>query len=758
MEIPFDDVTRYGLVNSDLYVTPPRNSAYNTLLQNAKVLANHYLSRYNSTRPHEGLYDVRNALWSVFSIRGNTFFETVDYWSNYMLAPNVQTLPRWDGKETVVTHMAFDVQFPADGSFANPQMLPGLSTPTPVYYLVRDFDNGPPINLPRSYLMSAHNRAEGARYIREVLANVWQTQGQFLFTAQRGNLEAQAHKQYFDQKIAELVRVVSEANYAGRLCVDFKYETDYADRFVFPFTGGTMTMEIQQGVPILSGLTEFNYPENVQKVINDTLREHGTGTNVLFVKLDVLFTADGLAVQHYLLLSEYDKECLPMLMARGMESDWDNTVQVETYSIRAMEMNDGRGIVRCPFPEGQMINAMMAGLNTSLYEEKGLAMDNSAGQAASLNQTYQEFIQHLRLQGNLNTEGAPVRHFFFSADGLCVQLTFYDLFYEANRTMLRLNAPVRPREGHVPLRRIPREGNYCVVTIVQYPFLFYGVERRWNRSRRASRSVVRARRHLPSDFQAPGVNPLYNDLRYLDTLNRETYPLREIIAMPPGATYAAMIRRNNTFPEQPKSFYVNNIEPDPTVVYVTDFWDVVGWNSMARFRIEAEARVSQFMFDLELPIFYEFRRRMPPFTLYPFKAYLLTFDVAREEWSRIWREEYEDMERFARIVQEDDGMHWRHRADEDGFIDWDNLWADDDGGGNGGGHDVIDWNNFDIDDDHRRDWRPPVHGGSRLEKRPTQQEARPADVLPDCRRSGLAEARGENEAFLLRRLGGLIEA
>ena len=103
-------------------------------------------------------------------------------------------------------------------------------------------------------------------------------------------------------------------------------------------------------------------------------------------------------------------------------------------------------------------------------------------------------------------------------------------------------------------------------------------------------------------------------------------------------------------------------------------------------------------------------------------------------------------------------MHWRHRADEDGFIDWDNLWADDDGGGNGGGHDVIDWNNFDIDDDHRRDWRPPVHGGSRLEKRPTQQEARPADVLPDCRRSGLAEARGENEAFLLRRLGGLIEA
>ena len=772
MEIPFDDVTRYGLVNSDPEVKQPSDKADNTTLQTAKLQAYRRFREYNGTDLHSAPDSVKNALLNVMSMRGLELFESIKSWSEAFMEEHPPQLAEWNGQETVVTHMAFDIEFPADGSFENPQMLQGRTLQTPVYYLVRDFNRGPKINLPRQYLDSYHQRGEAARLIREHLARVWRTQGQSLFTASTKH-DSQMQKLYFDEKIAELVRVTSEANYAGRLCVNFTYETDYADRFVFPFTGGTMTMEIQQGVPILSGLTDFNYPEHVQRIINETLKENGTGTNVLFVKLNLLFTDEGRAVQHYLLLSEYDKDRLSMLVARGLESDWENTMKVEKMAIGNMRMYSGRGFVRVPYPEDKMIDAMIQGVNTSLLRERNVGMNILEGRDDRLHDDYRAFMTRLRATRDLdNTEVSPIRHYFFSADGLCVQMTLFNLAFDDNRMMLGLSGPDK--------------GNYCVVTIVQYPVLYYDVERRYMTSRTIHRARARAAWFRPTDFQAEGPVEHYNNLRYVDRYSRETFPLRDVIALPPRASYAAMVRRRVVSePENPLPFFVNNMEEDPQIVYVTYFSDESLWNSMAMFRLEAEARVSQFMLDHDMPIFYQFRQEMPPYQLFPFKAYLNRYPEARAEWARIWREAYNGMTGFTAIIQPNEESRNRERQREEQWdpnADWQYDQSSNEDEQTEEGED--DDNNREINDEERRIidevWGEgeepedendnPMYGAGCTRARLTTRAMRPKVLNPkvqspkvrakleplnSCRRSGLVEARSQNEEFLLRRLRGV---
>ena len=99
---------------------------------------------------------------------------------------------------------------------------------------------------------------------------------------------------------------------------------------------------------------------------------------------------------------------------------------------------------------------------------------------------------------------------------------------------------------------------------------------------------------------------------------------------------------------------MNNLDPDPAVVYVYELDDSVetdaAWNDIQLFRINAERLVSKEMAERKKESFFAFRRAyyaraQQGWNLreHPFKLYLRKYPEIRTYWSMLWRREYNDM-------------------------------------------------------------------------------------------------------------------
>jgi hypothetical protein len=544
-------------------------------------------------------------------------------------------------------------------------------TITPIQYILRDAERWKGTNLPEIYRTAV---AEGEE--REGAIKIWKHLHDFMTTDSgveigrglRGSEQADAPvmMQGLRDIMSEAV-LDNDAGHAatGTMGVEYTGSNKKALKFTHP--SGEVLFDVQLGSIDTDDLDENLVQPYTKKIVNRTIASWAQATLGLFVSIAIRYV-DGSETEHYLFLSEYCQNALKATTAIGSSDEFLSTeVQMNEdgtppyqqlfWALHPHLMDipprvAGRATWKVSHP---LTEQMLVGDHiTNLNHMKGL----------DLREPLDEFSE---LLGKDETE-IPVQTQFFSGDNLAFVVTVFHTEVPWVKAMLGS----------------PDADYYISVTVVRYPVLFTNIEgfmhrmrykyflqhrvqgedwRGWKQRLRRSQRPRVVRGFDPKQFQAPPdvEDPL--NFPVLDHHNRETRQFSEVVSLPRSANWSALKRERERERRirklKVKSYYVNNIESDPSVVYRyymanTDETDAV-WDSLQLFRVNAEIKVSKAAAEQDLQSFFEFRtensERFREQEKHPFKEYLQRYPILRILWATLWMEGQNNLEGWDRIEQ-----------------------------------------------------------------------------------------------------------
>ena len=641
--INFRELEKYAILSKeDPY--KPRNAQDNDLLQDAKFKMYRAALLYKNAR--KSFLEVPTEINSEYKEKCRARF--INAYSG--LAKNrleaiyqkgSETIERrlesteWLGSECVVSHMIY-----ADNN--------RTKFDKPVYYVVRGFEEQYGQDLAGEYYKNTFQGTVTRKFkmivILRKLSNFWREQSKYLFQSKAD--KDQEKKMQWEQHIETLIQSIDNSQLQGRLGSTVDYSKFYEQTWEFNVHGGKMTVQTIEATPVLSNLQQNNYPQKVEDMINAMFSDTKLASRVLLVNIELII-GDSVA-QHFLTLSEYDRDEMPLSMVRGLETNWFNADEEGwddqiTHSVLVTKTVEHK--LRCPMPEFVMIEDMWQLLLTSIEQKKGTWLSEENNETKVLEEQGKKLVDTLseeweREPEDLDFSGLPARNFFFSADDICAQLTFFNLEFEENRRLLQVEQTT---------------GNYVVGVFTRYPFVYYNLEHRYKLAKKAWKEEMKTENNRqrptdyqrPTDFQRPTLIQRYDNKKVLDKHDRETFPLQQIVQND-HMSYLEMLKRklkrehtrftDNLNIPRDLPYYVNDLEDDENIVYVKTFHTQQAWDQMNLFRIEAETDVSRYMFDQGKMIFYEFRRTAENLERHPFRQYLKLFPDAKKKWQEVWRE------------------------------------------------------------------------------------------------------------------------
>ena len=660
MELINDQDLRKYAIRTKKEVYEPRSAQDNDLLQAAKLemYEAEYVYRDAKKRYSENPSEAnrqreqmcRGAYVKAYSsLVSDRLFSIYDQAHTSFQVRNT-TYP-WEGSECVVSHMIF-----TSDSVTN--------FDKPVYYVVRKFEQEKGPDLVGSFYKSI---GQGDYVRKTTMINMLKTIAELLREQFKYLFLSHAEKDYgkksqWDQHAATLIQCIESAELIGRLASKIDFAKHSQHNWDFKIYGGKMLVQITEATPVLSGLEQHNYPKKVQDMINAMFSDTKLASRVLLLKIDLVLGYK--VTQHYLTLSEYDIDEMPLSIVYGLEKNWGNNGDgwdaEKTFS--ALATRTWRKL-RCPAPEAVMINCMWEWLYTSVFAETEEWLTERNNETKVLKEKGKKLIETITNEWQGDTEdldfsGLPARNFFFSADNLCAQLTFFNLEFVENRRLLNV---------------YEESGNFVVGLFTRYPFVYYNLEHRYRLSKDAWKAEGMREKDQPQNYQRPTSIPRYDSKKVLDKHNRPTFPLQQIVQND-HMSYLEMLKRklrrehvritDDLDVPLDLPYYVNDLEDDENVVYMKMFHTQRTWDLMNLFRIEAETDVSRYMFDQGKMIFYEFRRTAENLERHPFRQYLKLYPEAKRKWQEVWREK-QDLTQFV-ALKIDNGRYVRRDGQQQG--------------------------------------------------------------------------------------------
>lgn len=592
----------------------------------------------------------------------------------------------WDPTlaETSVSHMIHSSGRRADG--APTQATLGQ----PLHYVLRDPEQSRGVNL-----LDLYSKASARGTTRQAVWRVWDAVRDFMLKgcgvilaeetsgATRGYAVAQMRAL---RDALEAVRDFGpeEGEGTGARALGVEYRPlEGGQELVFQRGDLAVRFRATLGTVQAEDLDGMMYPAHIKHILSRLYafaRETHAG---LFASVTVQ-RGEHDRSEHYLLLSEYVKSKIKAVLSRGFAGDWDErpsdgltrcTVEVKALNPAFIRM-EGPGEasrawdVSSPLSEGMA----MAAVVRAIADAFGLHGDARA--TAALDAMDQWFVRAINMAPFMpmdvpDREAQPAFVHFFSGDNLMFVTIEFNTRLASARALLGLD------------EEECRGRNYVVVLTARYPSVFTNVEKFMARMRfrffmdNGGRPGVwrlwkTGRWFLPTDaesafepldYQEPeqGAPPDFTTQRE-DLHRRPTQPNWRILSLPYHATFQALARRRARRGANARDlrYYVNSLDPDPAVVYVTRPESEAAWDALQLFRLNAMRMTSQVAVrQFGGQSFWDFRieysldaRDGEPVPPHPFKAYLeRQAEGVREYWRRAWHEKYDDMRDWERVRQ-----------------------------------------------------------------------------------------------------------
>jgi len=527
---------------------------------------------------------------------------------------------------------------------------------------------------------------------------------------QSKNLSKQEND-YPPHKMQRLKQAMETSEFTGtRNQMGIEYETKTEERrLYFKHQHGYIQFSIQRVGINVDDLSNELYPDNIKSIVTKTISRNPEYSTGLYVSIRVEFDGsnnDGDqddVDEHCLLLSEFNRNYTKGVYAEGFLDEWltneENllfqSVSVHQPLMNGVKTNYTQWTIHKPLTEHMMfynsINAMCNLKDVDFYE--------------SIPKFKEWIATNNRNKKNVPSE-LPIQNYVFSGDNFMFIVCVYDLDVPWVLDLFPDWGPVSEKDLkyvsvyalHYPALFLDIDSYMARVEYKNYISVTHGKGNGWRNFKKGQwhGNFFRNNEWKPTDFQDQHDDEKDEDWETIDKNKRKTFPLKTITRLQFHATWDGFQKRRKfkrvqiRDPSNKKSYFVNNLEHDPKVVYryhlVDNDTTTPIWENFQLFRINAEREVSKYMKSKDLPTFFEERmkwtnddKKAP--NNYFFKQYLEDHEDARSRWVEIWKQEYDyHSSGWVRIDQ--------NRENRDDAGDW---------GGDGDHHDGDDENGHDED-------------------------------------------------------------
>ena len=543
---------------------------------------------------------------------------------------------------------------------------------------------------------------------------------------------------YAVNKIQRLTEAMRTSRYQGvnnRMGIEYETKTD-EQTLVFYHAHGNIFFSIRRVGINVDDLADELYPDNIKSIVTKAISREPEYSAGLYVSIRVTFDGTNPDAdididnvdEHYLLLSEYNRKFTKGVYAEGYSNRWlrdqgnilsqSFTVTQPLLKTSEIESNYTEWTMHGPLTE-QMIFTDIIQATCTAREAREVNFVESITD-----------FRHWIDQNNRHIPAKlPIQNYVFSGDNFMFIVVVYDL----NVTWVRKLFPDWS----------PSDENgteYVTVYALHYPALFLNIDRFMARVEYKNyirvthgrgirwRDFKIGRKHEkehpndkwdPIEFQDQDNVDFGEDWETTDKNHRTTFPLKKITGLQFHATWEGFEKRREYKGVQIrdesniKSYFVNNIERNPNVVYryyLADTEDTTPiWESFQLYRINAEREVSKYMKSINKPTFFEERMKWtnggtPAPETYFFKQYLEDHEEARLQWVEIWKRQYNFRDAgWTRIDQDRDDSNSSRDDEGDGWGNGDDNDDGDEGYGWGNGDDNDDGDEGNDEDNHDGD-------------------------------------------------------
>lgn len=571
-----------------------------------------------------------------------------------------RSLPeKWDGYQamTMVSHMIY--------SQKNGEPKRKLNH-SPILYRLEDPRTGRGENLVQVY-RGVDTRT---RDYRQPMRMIWDNIKEFLeldsgeFIAETLRTEDGSNMSeaglYAQEQMLKLRYVMSNAtgmSHTSGNHLGMDYKGDMLNKVELSYDNGKVAMMVCDGIPDVANLNPLAVPKRVTSLVNATIQQWKDSSPGLFVSI-IWTSHDGETAEHYLYLSEYQRVKLHATIAKGFEHEWmqrDNVSGEPLFDEHQVAIDKrcvfkqsphNVWVISEPLREQDMMMDIIRYMTRdfparyleNILDDKETLLNHDEDDQDDQDDDEEQLVNTIDL----------VRPYFFSGDNMAFVVILFNTDHEVIRDM-------------VDTYQDSRRGWYAHVLVLRYPVLKLNIDQvminirrkyfmRYSPNPNKWHEWLHETWHIPGerrwdDPQKYQEKPDYDDPLQLkverDSNGNIVYPFRLLAVLPPGASWGVLKSRHDSLSS---SFFVNNIESDPRVVYRQTMENTAVWDDVQLFRINAETTISRLGYERHNQSFFTFRTEeiRQGARGHPFKAYLEKYPDLQPKWRELWLERYND--------------------------------------------------------------------------------------------------------------------
>lgn len=577
----------------------------------------------------------------------NTFLERLKNCSmDDEAQAELMTPKQWMGKkaQTAVSHMIRSSD--KEGGMHKLERFP-------LFYLLQDPNTGQGVNLVHLYKLAKTNgnNNEAVRMIWDELKNsITHDVGEFAADClrDRRTKDISVNGKYAKEELIKLKKIMLTSVEQGIRHLGVEYTAKEKDHLLMKYDEGEIHMHVYEGYPEFNREDYIFSPETKQ-IADCIYQQHEESRSGLFVSLLWQSEESGESGEHYLYLSEYHHGKLHATLGGGWKEDFYASLkgQIDTpvfetteLAINKMKIQSGKYQMDYPISVDELFNDIIRETIKNHTEDQRQTLLNECFAVVNTGYTWEQLLKIVSVQ-------------YYLGDNALFIVLAYDTIHPLI-------------SGFLGFERKPNKHIYLQVFVLRYPVLMpLNMERtminirykyfiRHSPKRDKWREWLKGRWHIqvsepynPDQFQRHPIPEALDPLSYVrerDSVNERTiWSMRYLEVLPPQASWDSMSRRNR---RMRRSYYVNDIEGDPNIVYVLDGLSTATWDRVQLFRINAEVTVSRRGHELHNESFFLFRTReflTVRRSGHPFREYLKKYPELQPVWSQTWKEEWPQM-------------------------------------------------------------------------------------------------------------------